>query len=309
MEQATNATCDTALAAVPSTRPGRDALLIAHPGHELAVHGWLERARPQVFVLTDGSGRGRSARVDSTSKVLHAAGATRGSLYGRMPEHAVYRALFDRDTAVFTALAEELAEALIQGGFDRVYGDMAEGFNPVHDTWRLIVNAAVAIVKRKTGKTLENYEFSLFRRQDGFERAGQRGSRVELGLEAFARKLSVARSYPELAPEVLAATQGTLDDPVLSHPELRERVRVLLGDLGLDAFRVEYFRKLPSGPQRRRAARSDPPFYETYGEFLVAAGRYREALRQEAHLAPVAAALRRLAAGRHITPHLAAGAP
>src|SRR5207302_1404403 len=30
------------------------ALLVAHPGHELRVHGWLERERPLVFVLTDG---------------------------------------------------------------------------------------------------------------------------------------------------------------------------------------------------------------------------------------------------------------
>ena len=33
------------------------ALVIGHPGHELLVHGWLEVARPIVFVFTDGSGR------------------------------------------------------------------------------------------------------------------------------------------------------------------------------------------------------------------------------------------------------------
>src|SRR5438034_752023 len=31
----------------------RAALFIAHPGHELLVHGWLELVRPFVFVLTD----------------------------------------------------------------------------------------------------------------------------------------------------------------------------------------------------------------------------------------------------------------
>ena len=34
---------------------GRTALFVAHPGHELRIYGWLERARPQVHVLTDGS--------------------------------------------------------------------------------------------------------------------------------------------------------------------------------------------------------------------------------------------------------------
>lgn len=33
---------------------GRAALVVAHPGHELRVYGWLEQARPRVFVLTDG---------------------------------------------------------------------------------------------------------------------------------------------------------------------------------------------------------------------------------------------------------------
>src|SRR5437868_1619892 len=30
---------------------GRAALVIAHPGHELLVHGWLELARPVIFIL------------------------------------------------------------------------------------------------------------------------------------------------------------------------------------------------------------------------------------------------------------------
>ena len=33
------------------------ALIVAHPGHELRVHHWMELARPLVLVLTDGSGR------------------------------------------------------------------------------------------------------------------------------------------------------------------------------------------------------------------------------------------------------------
>ena len=34
----------------------RAVLVVAHPGHELRVHGWLELARPTVCILTDGSG-------------------------------------------------------------------------------------------------------------------------------------------------------------------------------------------------------------------------------------------------------------
>lgn len=290
MDRDEQATCDIDIKVASSTR--RSALVIAHPGHELAVHGWMEIARPHVFVLTDGSGAAGVPRLGSTSKVLQAAGATPGSVFGRMPEQAVYRALIGKDTGIFTALAEELAEALIQGGFDEVYGDMEEGFNPVHDTWRMVLDAAVAIVKRKTGHQLENYDFSLFRRQDTFHSAGQQGARVELESEAFMRKLKVARAYPELAPEVLAATEGIVDNPILSDPKIRDQVKKILGSLGLDAFRVEYFRRLPSTKLLQQALDSDRPFYEAYGELLVAAGHYRGVLRRDLHLAPVAEALR-----------------
>nr|MDP9120522.1 hypothetical protein [Acidobacteriota bacterium] len=40
-----------ALAPISAPRPPqRAALVIGHPGHELRVHGWLERARPLVLV-------------------------------------------------------------------------------------------------------------------------------------------------------------------------------------------------------------------------------------------------------------------
>ena len=32
----------------------RAALVIAHPGHELRIHHWLERVKPRVFVQNQG---------------------------------------------------------------------------------------------------------------------------------------------------------------------------------------------------------------------------------------------------------------
>ena len=69
------------------------ALVVAHPGHELRVHGWLEKARPQVFVLTDGSGPTGSSRLRSTTRVLDRAGATAGCIYGRLADRVFYQAL------------------------------------------------------------------------------------------------------------------------------------------------------------------------------------------------------------------------
>ena len=94
--------------------PGeRAVLVVAHPGHELRVHGWLELARPQVWVLTDGSGHGASSRLASTSAVLARAGARPGSIYGRLSDRAAYAMILDGDDAAVFALVEELAEALL----------------------------------------------------------------------------------------------------------------------------------------------------------------------------------------------------
>jgi len=69
------------------------ALVIAHPGHELRVHGWLEKARPLVFVLTDGSGRSGLPRLNSTRKVLLDAGAKTGPIFGRFTDAETYASI------------------------------------------------------------------------------------------------------------------------------------------------------------------------------------------------------------------------
>ena len=43
----------------------RCALVVAHPGHELRVYGWLALRKPDVYILTDGSGHTGNSRLDS----------------------------------------------------------------------------------------------------------------------------------------------------------------------------------------------------------------------------------------------------
>ncbi|HUE39393.1 MAG TPA: hypothetical protein VMR29_07805 [Candidatus Binatia bacterium] len=42
---------------------GGAARVVAHPGHELRVHHWMERVRPVVCVLTNGSGASGCSRI------------------------------------------------------------------------------------------------------------------------------------------------------------------------------------------------------------------------------------------------------
>ena len=61
-----------------AVRRPRSALIVAHPGHELRVHAWLEQARPTSFVLTQGDGAAGVSRLPSTTAVLTRAGAPVG---------------------------------------------------------------------------------------------------------------------------------------------------------------------------------------------------------------------------------------
>jgi hypothetical protein len=246
--------------------PGRRAaLVVAHPGHELRVHGWLERVRPRVFVLTDGGGAGGISRVHATARVLADAGADAGGVFGRLSDRAVYTAMLDGDLGLFCGLADELAVALAD--VDYVVGDAAEGYNPAHDVCRLLIDAAVARAGRVSGHAPGNFAFPL----TGGPREGMAPGRggVELWLDddALGRKLAAARGYRDLAGEL----RGTLDA------------------VGEEAFRLEAFAPAGAPP----LAGAETPYYERHGARRVAEGVYARVLRLREHVLPIAKALAR----------------
>lgn len=248
------------------------ALVIAHPGHELRVFGWLERERPEVFVLTDGSGSTGQSRVSSTVEVLRCAGARPGSVFGRFSDRELYEVILDGRIEVLSGLARELADALIERGVETVAADAIEGFNPSHDICRLLTDAAVALARGRTGRAITAYDFLLEGRPDAVSANESSGVlRLELEDGALARKLAAARSYPEMAYEVERAVERH----------------------GAGTFRVECLR--PADPEVDvETLVEEPPYYETYGEQQVEAGRYPRVLRFREHFLPLARALREL---------------
>jgi len=251
---------------------GRAALVIAHPGHELRIHHWLERNRPLVFVLTDGSGHTGISRLASTTAVLERAGAVPGPVYGRLSDRALYRALLDGDVDLFASLANELASALADAGIDTLAGDAAEGFNPSHDVCRLLINAAAGRLADK-GRIVGNFEFPLEGHPEECPPEDLDGSiRLELDGGALRRKLAAAAAYPEMAAEVERAFAAHGQAP----------------------FGVERLRPVRYGLEIGGRF-AHPPFYESYGERQVAAGIYREVIRFSEHIAPLAGALDRCA--------------
>ena len=247
------------------------ALLVAHPGHELRVHRWLEVARPVTFVLTKGDGHANSSRIASTSRVLDATGARAGSLYGRFEDREVYGALLRRDHDLFRRLLDEIVGALIAMNADLLVADAEEGYNPSHDLCRYVAAAAAVMTSRATGRCVRDFDFPLLSPQDACPHAlGREAICLDLDDEALTRKLNSARNYRELRQEVDSAIAAN----------------------GASAFRVECLR--PWTPQATSRLRP-PPFYERCGEQRVAQGHYSEVVRYAQHVLPVRDALWRYA--------------
>ena len=242
-------------------------LVVAHPGHELRVYGWMMQARPVVHVLTDGSGADGESRIGSTTSLLQEVGATRGSIYGRMSDREIYRRMLAGDHARFIALAEELAAALVRDDAVLVAGDAVEGFNPSHDLCRYVINAAVRLAS-SAGRSIDSYAFALDGAPDSCPGEPCDTLRVQLDDQMLDRKLRAAHDYTELRSEVESALQRFGREPFRSEC----LCPVDLADpYGWDPDHV--------------------PYYETYGARRVAKGTYEHVVTFREHVKPLADAL------------------
>ena len=247
----------------------RGALVIAHPGHELCIHHWLERARPVTFVLTDGSGHTEHARIDSTTTVLARVGARAGEIYGALSDRRLYQAILSGERELFIELVVKLTDALLRHEITYVVGDAVEGVNPGHDVCRLLLNAALRRLEKNSGVRVNNLEYPVERPPDDCP-LEDRPEAIWLNLDdaAYQRKAEAARAYQELARELT----------------------LMLGHHNMNAFRVECLRPVRYGFDISGRF-THPCLYEWYGEKQVAAGIYRDVIRFRDHIAPLAEAL------------------
>ena len=294
----------------------RAALVIAHPSHELRVHGWLQTSRPSVFVITDGSGRAGEPQLQSTTKVLKDVGADLGSIYGRVGDVDVYNTFLKRDFSFFIGIAEELAEAFRRQEIEYVVADSDEGYSPTHDVCRLLTNAAVEIVRRTTQRQIANFDFAVVGSPEECpDMIRKQAVWIHLDDEAFARKVAAARAYnARLALDIEAALRGELfkgirrfSEPQLvgdvdkdlsrevvsavqAYPRIEKRVKDDIEGIELDRFRTECLR--PVSIRTASEPRSnDIKFYELYGEKMVAAGHYKQTIRYAEHFLPLVEAV------------------
>ncbi|HEV7488748.1 MAG TPA: hypothetical protein VGQ65_24000 [Thermoanaerobaculia bacterium] len=237
-------------------------LLVAHPGHELLLHGWISRNTPVVHVLTDGTAHSSSSatRLGDTADLLRDLGARRGAIFGRLSDREAYAMILERNTALVRSLVVELAAELERDRPSILVCDAAEGYNPVHDLCRLIGGAAIAMA----GVPVKQYEYAVVNDPHSRDAAA---IVVELSAAEHAAKMDRA-----------AAQSASLAD-----------IEAMVTRYGANAYQRETL-----SPVADWTAIDDgePPLYERYGEERVAAGQYMTVIRRREHMLPLRDALR-----------------
>ena len=237
------------------------ALVLAHPGHELLLHHFLERHRPLVFVLTDGSGGEGEDRSDFSRRVIEAAGARIGCVFGPAPDRAWYGAILEGDPRPFLAARAAILQACLQAGVERLVCDPIEQFNPMHDLCAILAGSVAHELARTLGREVPVYDYPV-----EVDWSGQRCDlELTLAPDALARKIAAADAYYPLAAEVEARA-------------------------GSSSFTVERLRR--ADPSQSWPAQPDrEAFYETFGRRRLAEGVYDRLITYAGHVRPIAMAL------------------
>lgn len=241
----------------------KTVLAVAHPGHELLLHSWMEREKPLVLIWTDGSGsRGAPARLEASRRLIKAAGAMPGPLFGLACDQDFYSAILAQDLKFFSRLLDAMTSALVDNLAEQIVSDPVEEYSPVHDLCSMISTLAAQRAGRILKREIRHLDFDI-------EFRGSR-TRAQQPLEAIVlspgqlerKKLAVA-SAPELSFEVNRLLQ--LDPGLLDREALYDRPN------GLEAS------KAPSGT----------PQYEIAAAPLVSSGVFETLITYKDHIGPL----------------------
>ena len=173
----------------------QNVLILAHPGHELRIHHWLEINKPRVYFLTDGSGGKEQSRTHYSEQIIEQTGSIRGSVFGDIPDKVWYKALADNDFEFIRSILQAIETDLPDVERYQIVADAVDGYNPVHD---LASAMGVALHRRLAakGKTAKLYFSAAV--------PSARGNTVldlVLDEEAKGRKLKALADYTPLAEE------------------------------------------------------------------------------------------------------------
>ena len=239
----------------------RAALIVAHPGHELLLHHWLERTRPIVCALTDGSGSHAQDRSARSRTIIERAGAEIGPIFGAASDRAWYGAILTGDCQLFDGAAARIADMCAAQGVTQIVADPFEFFNPMHDLCSCL---AQNVAMQLGGATVELLTYPIARPEIPVAHAAYTYVLDEAALQ---RKLAAAADYQELTSEI------------------EQRRGSASADLSVERlFPVDVGRVWPW-------LCPEEPFYEKVGRNRIQSGAYAELITYANHVRPLAVML------------------
>jgi len=284
---------------------GNYALAIAHPGHELRLHAFMEEAKPFVFILTDGSQRTGMDLMHESIKCIDK--ATKHGIkvnladiknpylnkifkYG-FPENPpdqihlkdlqIYEEIMEQRTDFFISFIDFMATNLIKYKIDYLVADPSEGTNVVHEMVRIMSDIAVRIVKKKTSKEIILFDYSLDTPFN--QNLNDDCMHIQLDHDAIERKLDAIQKFPlatmDLKPNI--SMDANLVMEFSKMPDGKNHIRQLLKDMGADFLGNEYIRPYYFSEH------SEKPAYEVSGEKAVKAEKYFQVITYENHIKPL----------------------
>jgi hypothetical protein len=245
----------------------RCAMVFAHPAHELAALGLIQRLRPQLLFLTRADSAGDDNREELAQQALCRLDLADSATFFGITESEVYRWLIEGDLSAVLAMRSRLLAWLDQTRPDAVFGDAFELTNVVHDLGRAVLDSALREWTRTNA--CRNFELPL-------------ASRTSPEIWKFH-----IQEFPGDSAEVFLLADGEQ----LAKKEIADWMGGKLREaaIGAQVFPLEreVFREVP--PNRDYTV---PPaglklHYDDWGRLQVARGKYNEAILFATHFAPL----------------------
>lgn len=245
----------------------KTALIIGHPGHELRAYAFIKKYKPDVFILTDGSGSSNAPRIQQSMKLLASLGAKFQDSIKSFTDIELYNIVLEQNFSEILFYKNSLKDIIIRNDYDIIVGDALEGFNPTHDICRYLINGILSDISvNNNSKTILNYDFVLDSAPNNISLDNNIGGlSLKLSDEEFQMKLNAAMSYPELKYEVDTAIEK----------------------YGKEVFLWESFGRVLDINQISNW-NSLRPYYEEFGEKRVNEGSYSSIITFEKHIKPIA---------------------
>lgn len=242
---------------------GNFALSIAHPGHELLLHGFLEQAKPFVFILTDGSyATGKDMMMDSIRVIdtaikqdkklkinfkddlwkrsLMIIQQDRDPEQKHIKDEQIYSEILNQNTNFFRYYADFIATTLIKRNIDYVICDPSEQENAIHEMCNIMTDIAVDFIKKRTGKNIQQFYYELEKPYS--KNPGPECVHISLDENAAERKLNSILKYPFALSQLKRyfPISKELSQQISSTENGKEELKQILKELNPNFFIHEY---------------------------------------------------------------------